>query len=68
LIDPEANRFGPLEPLSGEIDDKRQIVVLGRRDWRETLGANARRKQQQEQERYAQGGRPPPKLHKFSVP
>ena len=68
LIGPDANRFGPLEPFSGDVHDERQIVVLGCRGWRETLGTNGRRKEQQEQERYAQGNHPPAKPHKFSVP
>ena len=67
-IDPDANRFGPFESLSADVDDERQIVVFGCGRWRQTLGAERRGKKDQDQERYAQGGAQPPKPHEFSVP
>ena len=67
LIDSDANRFGSLEPLAADVDDERQVVVFGRRRWREALGTDGRGEEQQEHERYAERGGPPPKVHDLSV-
>ena len=38
LGDADADRFGAVEPLARQVDDERQVVVVGRDDGRKPLG------------------------------